>query len=233
MKYATAAAFGEKRSQPVSVEVAKPTPGIDAELVEGGKITGAITLVGGGALSGGIQACASPTGANNAYEAHELKKCAQAHETAGSASATSNALAIPTSGPKSEGRGPSRERFKLVKKRFDAKTGKLDLLFEILSAGTRKWKLTFTSTRGRKAGKAPAARSAKGGKGAHCSRAAAGGAMRCRQVSGLFGKGSQARLSRRRRDQGEGEREGGEGAAFWRGSTCQRQDQARARRRRL
>lgn len=158
--------LGETYSPQVPVEVAQATPGIDAELVEGGKITGAITLAGGGALVGGIEACTSPTAENKAYEARELRKCAKAHEAVGSASATSNALTIATSRPKVEPKGRHASIFKLVKKRFDARTGKLDLFFEVFYAGSLKWKLTFTSP---------------GGKGKRTHR----------RASGPFGKGSR------------------------------------------
>lgn len=161
--------LGGPYGRPVSVNVGETTEDIDAELAEGAKITGAVTGSGGGYMSE-VGVCASALGGNNAYEANELKKCARPQEAFGSASETSNALTISVtpSEPKVEPKGRPRAHFKLLKKRFDAKTDKLELFFEVPGAGSLTWNLTFKGT-----------------------RSIAGKGKAHRKVSGFFGKGAR------------------------------------------
>lgn len=163
--------LGEPYGQPVSVRVATSTPGINADLAEGGKITGAITAVGGGVLSGRVNVCAHRSGPNDPHEKNEW--CAPAYPASASASARSNAFAIARRAPAGEQKSPPRRHFKLLRKRFDARAKKLDLFFRVFYRGSLRWKLRFRSAGGGKR-KGKAHREARGSFGSGSRRVSPG-----------------------------------------------------------
>lgn len=111
----------------VSVEAPNAMSNVDAALSRGAQIAGRVTTdAAGGAGLADIEVCATEVG-------KEFSKCATTNGPGGSASATSNAFAIPP-----------RSAFKLAKKfRFNAKTGNLEFFFIEPNGGTFKWGLFF------------------------------------------------------------------------------------------
>lgn len=126
---------------PIEVTVAPPgtKPNVDFSLAEGGRIVGVVTGATSGDGIGGVGVSASEV------EGSPDVGSAVTHASE-SASATSNAVAIPAlvfeGGPELI-HAPS---FRLVKKSYDAKKGRLDLWFEFSAAGKVRWKLTFPSS---------------------------------------------------------------------------------------
>lgn len=104
--------------------------GIDAELSPGGQITGRVTDAVTHAGLTHIVVCAEQVAGGKTYQ------CASTMAGSASASATSNAFAIPP-----------RSAFKLAKKpRFNAKTGNLEFFFIVPQGGTFKWGLFFDNS---------------------------------------------------------------------------------------
>jgi hypothetical protein len=137
-------AYGES----VSVTNGEATANVDAALAEGGRITGVAFAA---STPSGVRVCAEPTGPGRESSRNEFFKCALVSEAVGAASSalsSADAVLRPRGGP-----GPS-PLFRLVKKRFDAKTGKLDLFLKVFRAGTLRWDFSFNATGGRKVGKA-------------------------------------------------------------------------------
>jgi uncharacterized protein YodC (DUF2158 family) len=115
----------------VSEIVGSATSGIDAEMLAAGEITGRVTSAPGGAAIAGVRVCAIRT-SGESYFPGEGEECATTNGGGGSASATSNALAVPDS------------NFSMTKAPvFDAKTGDLDFYFTFASAGMLRWNLSF------------------------------------------------------------------------------------------
>lgn len=112
--------------------IAVTVPGtthVNAEMHIGGDISGRVTSAASGAGIAGIRVCASGVSGGSGG-------CATTNGPGGSASATSNALAVPP-----------RSAFKLAKKpRFNAKTGNLEFFFIVPQGGTFKWGLFFDNS---------------------------------------------------------------------------------------
>jgi hypothetical protein len=111
--------------------VGSVTSGIDAEMLAAGEITGRVTSAPGGSAIAGVRVCAIRT-SGESYFPGEGEECATTNGGGGSASAISNALAVPDSNF-SMTRAPV----------FDAKTGDLDFYFKFAGAGTLRWGLSF------------------------------------------------------------------------------------------
>ncbi len=115
----------------VAVTAGSVTSGINAAMSAAGEIAGRVTSATGGAAIAGIRVCAIRTSGER-YFPGEGEECALTSTAGGSASATSNTLAVPHS------------NFSLLKAPvFDARTGDLDFYFEFTAAGTLRWNLSF------------------------------------------------------------------------------------------
>jgi hypothetical protein len=115
----------------VSEMVGSATSGIDAEMLAAGEITGRVTSAPGGSAIAGVRVCAVRT-SGESYFPGEGAECATTNGGGGSASATSNALAVPDS------------NFSMTKAPvFDARTGDLDFYFTFANAGMLRWNLSF------------------------------------------------------------------------------------------
>jgi hypothetical protein len=115
----------------VSEMVGSATSGIDAEMLAAGEITGRVTGAPGGSAIAGVRVCAVRTSGESSFPG-EGEECATTNGGGGSASATSNALAVPDS------------NFSMTKEPvFDAKTGDLDFYFTFANTGMLRWNLSF------------------------------------------------------------------------------------------
>jgi hypothetical protein len=167
----------------VEVHLPGTTEGVDAALAEGGKISGKVTSTTG-AMAPGVHVCAI------SIAEHPERECAYTGEVGGSASATSNALAIAA----------PNSHFKLKKKpSFDAKSGNLVFVFEFPEAGSLEWALSFENSDVAFAddlaisgGEAFADAAKKHGKGKseHCKKGFVKHNGKCVHSTVLFGKGS-------------------------------------------
>jgi hypothetical protein len=113
----------------VSVIAGSTTSGVDVALPPGGQISGRVTAGTTGLGIAGILVCAREIGPG-----WESWGCGATNSPGGSASATSNAIAVPT--PTSS--------FTLKRHvSFDAKTGELDFFFKLGNPGMFGWSLFF------------------------------------------------------------------------------------------
>ena len=118
----------EVAEEDVSVVAEATRSGVDAALASGGQIIGTVTAASGGAGLTKILVCAERT---------DFGRCAYTHGGGGSASAASNALAVPA--PDSN--------FALAKAaKFNAKTGDIDVFLTLANAGTLRWNLSFKNS---------------------------------------------------------------------------------------
>jgi hypothetical protein len=116
---------------PVSVTAGSVSSGIDAEMLAAGEITGRVTSAPGGSAIAGVSVCAIRT-SGESYSPGEGQECATTNGGGGSASATSNAVAVPDG------------NFSMTKAPvFDGKTDDLDFYFKFAGAGTLRWGLSF------------------------------------------------------------------------------------------
>lgn len=111
----------------VSVTAGSTTSGINAAMPPGGQITGRVSAASGGDGVANIEVCAASMSGGR-------YSCATTNGGGGSASATSNALVVPT--PDSSFSMPKAPV-------FDAKTGDLEFFFKIATPGTFRWNLSF------------------------------------------------------------------------------------------
>jgi hypothetical protein len=112
----------------VSVTAGSTTPNVDAALAPGGQISGRVTAPGGGALAD-VWACT--------YEENVPDRCVLSNGPSGSASATSNLLAVPATPLPNAAFAQARRPV------FDAKSGKLDFFFKTGDPGMFTWRLFF------------------------------------------------------------------------------------------
>ncbi|HEY1689215.1 MAG TPA: carboxypeptidase-like regulatory domain-containing protein [Solirubrobacteraceae bacterium] len=167
----------------VSVTQKETTPNVDATLVEGAKISGKVTGAATGALVPEVEVCVTGT----------YFRCTYTGEVGGSASATSNALAIPA--PKSS--------FSLLKKPvFNAKSGVLVFSFKFPEAGLLSWALSFKNSdvafaddlaisSGEAFAAAAKKKGRKGGKAKHCKKGLIKHKGRCVHATVPFSSGSK------------------------------------------
>jgi hypothetical protein len=122
----------------VPVTAGAVTSGIDAHLLAGGIITGRVTSAAGAGIAG-VMVCAEYAGAFGEAFRNQTwggdTECGVSSASGGSATATSNALAVQP--------GSSSSHFKLLKARFDPRTGMLDFYFNVVTAGRFRWRLSF------------------------------------------------------------------------------------------
>lgn len=142
----------------VVVKQGETTSAIDAELSAGGQIMGRVTDAVTHAGLTHINVCAEGIGGSKAFQ------CASSAGPGASATASSNALAVPA----------PNSTFKLVKKVFDAKHGNLDFFFQVVNAGTFKWSLFFEAAK----------KKCKAGHAKH--------KRKCGRMKVRFGSGSQS-----------------------------------------
>jgi hypothetical protein len=112
----------------VAVTAGSTTRHVDAALQHGGQISGRVTAASSGIGVANIEVCAFEAGLGR------FENCAITNGPGGSASARSNALAVPA--PNSAfttARGPL----------FDPRTGTLHFFFDVANAGTFRWSLSF------------------------------------------------------------------------------------------
>ncbi len=121
----------------VVVSAGSTTGGVDAELPLGGQITGRVTSATEAGIAG-VTVCAEYTGGFSEVFANQTwggeTECAITAGAGATASATSNALAVPAG---------SHSQIKLLKVRFDRRRGRLDFFFQVQSAGSLRWQLFF------------------------------------------------------------------------------------------
>ena len=126
---------------PVFVTAGSTTSAINAEMLPGGQIAGRVIGSGGAPLAG-VSVCARPT--SEEFEGGD--RCATTNGGGGSASAVSDALAVPAASTTS---APSAvlaldSDFSLVRAPvFDARTGDLDFYVNVANAGTLRWRLSL------------------------------------------------------------------------------------------
>jgi hypothetical protein len=119
-----------KEGDSVAVAAGSTTSSINAEMHPGGQISGRVTDASTHAALANIQVCANAASGGG----FEFGGCATTNSAGGSASATSNAVAVPA----------PNSNFSLAKAPvFDAKTGDLDFFFQVTNAGTFSWQLFF------------------------------------------------------------------------------------------
>lgn len=125
--------LGQYYGSAVPVQQPHASPNINAALPEGAKISGKVTSAASGALLPEVEVCATPTGKEASY----YPGCVLTGEAGGSASATSNSLAIAS----------PNSHFSLTKKpKFDPKTGDLVFEFEFPEVGSLSWALSFENS---------------------------------------------------------------------------------------
>ena len=130
----------------VSVIAGSTTSGVDVETRLGGQITGIVTSATDGVSLAGIEVCVQQRGERVPREGGGEQGCATTN-AGGSASATSNALAVPVASSTGSAPGgaltPDSE-FSLIRAPvFDAKTGDLDFYVEVVNAGMLRSELSF------------------------------------------------------------------------------------------
>jgi hypothetical protein len=113
--------------------------GINAQMLTGGQITGRVTSAAGAGIAG-VTVCAQHASESNEIFRNQTwgreTECAITSGPGGSASATSNTLAVRA----------AHRPFKLLRTRFDRHSGKLDFFLETESAGRLRWLLFFANT---------------------------------------------------------------------------------------
>jgi hypothetical protein len=109
----------------VAVVVGSTTSGINAAMHPGGRIAGRVTDASSGAGIAGIEVCAVKVSAGG------FGSCAVTNAAGPSASATSNALAVPV----------PNDTFTVTRApAFNPRTGELDFFFRVANAGTFSWR---------------------------------------------------------------------------------------------
>lgn len=124
----------------LKIEPGQSISGIDGQLLAGGSITGRVADASGAGIAG-VEVCAEGAGGDQEAIRYETEdqtgECTFSSGAAASGVAISNPLVVTSPGP------PQKAAFKLLKTRYDARTGKLDFSFSVPSSGRLAWKLAF------------------------------------------------------------------------------------------
>lgn len=143
-------------ASPIAVELGHATPGVDAEMLPAGEISGRVTSALDGVGIGGIKVCANLTESAEERGIGEGYGCALT-SSASSGTATSNALSVALGGTGTttdSAAGGSLEvpgrtgtttagKMVLLRTAFNAKTNALDLYLRVAEGGEVHWRLTF------------------------------------------------------------------------------------------
>lgn len=124
----------------LKIEPGQSIGGIDGQLLAGGSITGRVADAAGAGIAG-VEVCAEGAGGSQEAIRYETEdqtgECAFSSGASASGAAISNRLVVPTAS------SPPKAAFKLLKARYEARTGKLDFSFSVPSSGRLAWKLSF------------------------------------------------------------------------------------------